>query len=392
MLVEITLDGRIRYISPTCQRLLGTKPEALINKPASTIFTADSIRVCRSAVEQLLADSTRTVEINITVHSPDLSRAAIVEAKGMLIYCRSRNEPSHVMWVLRYAATSPTLHQLAPEEPVGSSEQAERLTSALPRPGTEQHVEDIAPSTLALGLTGVDGASLEYADTLAAVPGIELPDVIEEDEAAALSLSPVEYITCRICDRAIPAAYFEEHNWLCAQSHRAAMDVEQLNERLGDVKAELLAWYPGCDFEELEDMVHGGTDVETLREHAQQRASEVGHPAWQGLIAEASPSVKSMTKMCLMALALDENDASPKCTLPAVLGDLGVQADSSELDFQRSENWISVAKYTVPVLDYHDSALEALGESLIRTIAAKLAAIDNLQYAIVESSVACTSW
>ncbi|KAJ2261683.1 rim15, signal transduction response regulator, partial [Coemansia sp. RSA 376] len=392
MLVEITLDGRIRYISPTCQRLLGTKPEALINKPASTIFTADSIRVCRSAVEQLLADSTRTVEINITVHSPDLSRAAIVEAKGMLIYCRSRNEPSHVMWVLRYAATSPTLHQLAPEDPVGSSEQAERLTSALPRPGTEQHVEDIAPSTLALGLTGVDGASLEYADTLAAVPDSELPDVIEEDEAAALSLSPVEYITCRICDRAIPAAYFEEHNWLCAQSHRAAMDVEQLNERLGDVKAELLAWYPGCDFEELEDMVHGGTDVETLREHAQQRASEVGHPAWQSLIAEASPSVKSMTKMCLMALALDENDASPKCTLPAVLGDLGVQADSSELDFQRSENWVSVAKYTVPVLDYHDSALEALGESLIRTIAAKLAAIDNLQYAIVESSVACTSW
>ncbi|KAJ2883818.1 rim15, signal transduction response regulator [Coemansia aciculifera] len=392
MLVEITLDGRIRYISPTCQRLLGTKPEALINKPASTIFTADSIRVCRSAVEQLLADSTRTVEINITVHSPDLSRAAMVEAKGMLIYCRARNEPSHVMWVLRYAAASPTQHQLVSEEPVGSSELAERLTSALPRAGTEQYVEDIVPSALALGLTGVDGASLEYADTSAVVPGSELPDVIEEDEVAALSLSPVEYITCRICDRAIPAAYFEEHNWLCAQSHRAAMDVEQLNERLGDVKAELQAWYPGCDFEELEDIVHGGTDVETLREHAQQRASEVGHPAWQSLITKASPSVKSMTKMCLMALALDENDASPKCTHPAVLGDLGVQADSSELDFQRSENWVSVAKYTVPVVDYRDPALEALGESLIRTIAAKLTAIDSLQYAIVESSVACTSW
>ncbi|KAJ2890543.1 rim15, signal transduction response regulator, partial [Coemansia aciculifera] len=126
MLVEITLDGRIRYISPTCQRLLGTKPEALINQPASMIFAADSIPVCRSAVEQLLADSTRTVEINIQVHSPDLSRAATVEAKGMLIYCHARNEPSHVMWVLRYATTSPLQQQLAHEDSVvhGSAEVA----------------------------------------------------------------------------------------------------------------------------------------------------------------------------------------------------------------------------------------------------------------------------
>ncbi|KAJ2491275.1 rim15, signal transduction response regulator [Coemansia sp. RSA 2050] len=393
MLIEITLEGRIRYISPTCLRLLGTKPEALINQPASTIFTAESTRVCRLAVEQLLADSTRTVEINIEVHSPDLSREAMVEAKGMLIYCHARNEPSHVMWVLRYAAVSPPQLPLALKQPAGSSELAERLAaSALPRPGVRQHVEGTVPSVVPLGVAGAESALFGLSGTSAVVPGGELPGVIEEDEAASLSHSPIEYITCRICDRAIPASYFEEHNWLCAQSHRAAMDVEQLNERLGDVKAELQAWYPGCDFEELEDMVHGGTDVETLREHAQQRASVVGHVEWQSLVNEASPSVKSMTKVCLMALALDESDASPKCTHPAALEELGAQADSSDLDFQRSENWVSVAKYTVPVLEYCDPALEALGDSLVRTIAAKLEAIDNLQYAIVESSVACTSW
>ncbi|KAJ2031277.1 rim15, signal transduction response regulator [Coemansia sp. S610] len=393
MLVEITLEGRIRYISPTCLRLLGTRPEALINQPASTIFTVESIRVCRSAVEQLLADSTRTVEINIEVHSPDLSRAAMVEAKGMLIYCHTRNEPSHVMWVLRYAAALPPQLQLPPEEPVDSLELAERLaTSALPRPGSGEYLEGTAPSALPLGVAGSEGALLGPSGPSAVVSAGELPDVIEEDEAASLSPSPVEYITCRICDRAIPAAYFEDHNWLCAQSHRAAMDVEQLNERLGDVKAELQAWYPGCDFEDLEELVHGGTDVETLRENAQQRASAVGHAAWQSLVDEAGPSVKSMTKMCLMALALDENDASPKCTLPAVVEELRAQKDSSDLDFQRSENWVRVAQYTVPALGYHDSALEALGDSLVRTIAAKLAAINNLQYAIVESSVACTSW
>ncbi|KAJ2335976.1 rim15, signal transduction response regulator, partial [Coemansia sp. RSA 2681] len=395
MLVEITIDGRIRYISPTCQRLLGTKPEALINQPASTIFAAESIPVCRSAVEQLLADCTRTVEINIKVHSPDLSRAATVEAKGMLIYCRARNEPSHVMWVLRYAAASPP-QQLAPVDLDSSAELAPMQASALPmpafRPDADIYAEGDALSALSLGITSADYERPEHLQALAAASGGELPGVIEEDEAAALSLSPVEYITCRICDRAIPAAYFEEHNWLCAQSHRAAMDVEQFNDKLGDIKTELLAWYPGCDFEELEDMAHGGTDIETLRAHAQQRASEVGHPAWQDLVDKASSSVKSMTRLCAMALALNEADSAPKCVHPSVLGDLGEQATSAEFDFQRSENWARVAKYDVPALQFRDPALEALGESLKRTIAAKMSAIDDLQYAIVDSSLACSNW
>ncbi|KAJ2745695.1 rim15, signal transduction response regulator [Coemansia sp. BCRC 34301] len=389
MLMEITLDGRIRYISPTCQRLLGTKPEVLINQPASTIFAAESISVCRSAVEQLLTDSTRTVEINIEVHSPDLSRAAMVEAKGMLIYCRARNEPSHVMWVLRYAAASP------PQQPVLEEPEAGQ-TSALPmplfRPHADASAEGESSSALSLGIADIERMQLGHYKSLAAACGRELSGVVEEDEAAALSLSPVEYITCRICDRAIPAAYFEEHNWFCAQSHRAAMDIGQLNDRLGDIKTELQAWYPGCDFEELEDMVHGGTDVETLRKHAQQRASEVGHPAWQGLIDEASLSVKSMTKMCALALTLSEDDSAPKCVHPSVLGDLEAQVTGAELDFQRSDNWVSAARYDAPVSEYRDPALEALGQSLKRTIAAKMSAIDSLQYAIVEASLASSNW
>ncbi|KAJ2474024.1 rim15, signal transduction response regulator [Coemansia sp. RSA 2322] len=330
-------------------------------------------RSLSESVVQLLADCTRTVEINLDVHSPDQSRTATMEAKGMLIYNRARNEPSHVMWVLRYASDSP-LQQV-------------------PALGIDVYSMSSRASEVAMPLHRLDSdLPADHVAHTTAMAGGELLDVIEEDEAQP-SVLPVEFITCRICDRAVPATYFEEHTWLCAQSHRAAMDVEQQNDRLGDIKTELQAWYPGCEVEELEDIVHGGTDISTIREHAQQRASEIGNPAWQLLLDEASSVVKSMTSTCLTALALDESDAAPKCNLPGAASGLGEsEGVTADVDFHRSDNWIKVANYAVPCLEYSDLALEALGKSLVHTITCKLAAIDNLQYAIVESSIACSNW
>ncbi|KAJ2759983.1 rim15, signal transduction response regulator, partial [Coemansia sp. BCRC 34490] len=93
MLLEVSLDGRIRYISPTCRQLLGASPESIVDLPAAAIFEAEGIQLCHSAVEQLLADGTRTVEINIKVHAPGSSSLVDVEAKGMLIYSRSKRLP-----------------------------------------------------------------------------------------------------------------------------------------------------------------------------------------------------------------------------------------------------------------------------------------------------------
>ncbi|KAJ2776896.1 rim15, signal transduction response regulator, partial [Coemansia interrupta] len=357
MLLEIGLDGRIRYISPTCRHILGTDPASLVDQQASVIFDDEGIQVCRSAVEQLLADNTRTVEINVRVHSPSLTHACNVEAKGMLIYNRSKSEPSHVLWVMRYVSAV----QALPEHPYPQLYPASDLELQQPY----------------LGDTGEDWSE-------------NLHSVFEEQGAdLARPPSPMEDITCRICDRKVPAIYFEEHTWLCAQSHRAAMNVERQNDRLSDVKAEIQAWYPGCSIDDLEAMTHGDIDSDTMRERALQKAGEIGDPEWQNLLDEAMPVVRSMTKTCLRAMALDSSDATPQCKMPSSLDN---DDSADDPDFVRSDSWNEVANYSVPEFEYQDAALESLGRALVAIIRDKLSAIDNLQYAIVESAEACSKW
>ncbi|KAJ2558832.1 rim15, signal transduction response regulator [Coemansia sp. RSA 1933] len=336
MLLEIALDGRIRYISPTCRQLLGADPESVINLPATAIFDADDAQMCRSAVEQLLADSTRTVEISIKIHGPGSPNSADVEAKGMLIYSRAKSEPSHVLWVLRYV----------------------NFIQA----GTGTYSRD-------------SNAGFSGDDDL---------------------LQTLEPITCRICDMSVPTAYFEEHTWLCAKSHRAAMDVCRQNDRLSDLKTEIQAWYPGCDIDDLEALAHGETSIQALHAKQELRAAEIGSPTWQNLVSEASAVSKSLLEICLCAIAIDEKDGVPKCEFPDST-ERGGAANSSggsdnSKDFVRSHLWTKVADYRTPPLEYMDDSLQTIQVLLLDAIREKLGAIDALQYAIVDSSVALSRW
>ncbi|KAJ1965738.1 rim15, signal transduction response regulator [Dipsacomyces acuminosporus] len=369
ILMEVSLDGRVRYVSPAWQRLLGSDPEELVDCPVSAIFDAEDVQVCRSAVEQLLADNTRTVETTIKVHCPDYSAVASVEAKGMLIYNRSRNEPSHVLWVLRFVSA---IVPIAPPPPSESSTSTE----------------------LAIGkqsdTASIRGAPEDVAHELAG-------DREAGDEQPPLPPSSLESITCRICDRAIPANYFEEHSWLCAQSHRFAMDVELQNDRLGDIKAQLQTWYPGCSLIELEEMVHGETDPATVRERAQQQAKDIGGYSWQRRVDGGKAAVRSMIDVCTKAMLLSDSDVIPKCDFPRASGKLessdgDPKHRSDDFDLVHSENWDEVAAYSAPALGFRDAALESLSSFLAEAVKKKLGAIDDLQYAIIDSSIACSKW
>ncbi|KAJ2588255.1 rim15, signal transduction response regulator, partial [Coemansia sp. RSA 1797] len=315
MLVEISLDGRIRYISPTSQRLLGADVDALAGQPASELFDSRDIELCRTAIAQLLGDSTRTVELTLRIQAPTMPSAVRVEAKGMLVYDRATNTPSHVLWVLRYLAAEPDDSH----------------------PCDEETTEVLVPE------------------------------------------QPMEPIMCRICDRSIPAIYFEEHSWLCAQSHRAAMDVERHNERLDGIRAQLLAWHPSCALHELDNVVHG--DADALRALAQTRADQGGAP-WLHVLETARPAIQSMARMCTQSIAIERSDAAPQCEwTPNYRG-----------DFAYSEAWKEVAASTSPALPVNDECLQELAQDLVQAIGDKLAAVEDLQYAIVDSALACTKW
>ncbi|KAJ2082314.1 rim15, signal transduction response regulator [Coemansia sp. RSA 988] len=373
MLVEVALDGRIRYISPTCRRLLDADPDTMIDQPAAVMFDVRDIELYRTAVEQLLTDSTRTVELNIRVHPPALFPVIRVEAKGMLIYGRLHNEPSHVLWVLRYISTV--------SEPQSHQEHEDLSINKL---------EDVVHSEQSqlIGKQNTCGTlplrAVSAVEPLAATESADFGDADEIELRS--SSSPLEPVTCRICDRNVPATHFEEHSWLCATSHRAAMDVEQQNERLGDIRTQLQAWFPGCEFEQLEELTHGGIDTDALCDKEKQKGDAVGHPAWQILVDEAAPIISSMIRICIRAMSLDGTDAAPQCVFrPEASG----QANS---DFAYSESWMKMVGYRLPVLEFSDPCFDELGRSLLQALSDKQTAVENLQYAIIDSSLACINW
>ncbi|KAJ1954301.1 rim15, signal transduction response regulator, partial [Linderina pennispora] len=393
MLMEVSLDGHIRYVSPAWRRLIGSDPEALVDQPVGTVIMPSDILVCRSAVEQLLADKTRTVEIGFSVCTPTPNVVVHVEAKGMLIYHRLRDEPSHILWVLRYIESS---SPRVPSPPYNSCELStdssdystmSRSHSQSSRKGSQQTSQQMSPSASQLGPLGQRPEEFEIEDWM--LPRRD--DGVDARGETTPPSSPLESITCRICDRAIPAAYFEEHTWLCARSHRAAMDVEQQNDKLSDIKTKLHAWYPGCSIIELEELVHGETDAADVHQHAELQAAEIGSPMWETLVGEASEAISGLSHICYVAMTLDTFDATPKCDIPEE-GSNTSSISSQAGDFIHSESWLETERFKLPELTFVDPCFDELAKAAILAMRAKRDAIDSLQYAIIEASIACSRW
>ncbi|KAJ1948495.1 rim15, signal transduction response regulator, partial [Linderina macrospora] len=393
MLMEVSLDGHIRYVSPAWRRLVGSDPDALVDQPVSSVIVPTDVPVCRSAAEQLLADKTRTVEISFSVCTPSPNVFVNVEAKGMLICHRLRDEPSHILWVLRYIEhSSPRV----PSPPYNTGEYLVNSSdnSAMSRSHSQSSGKGSREGAIQLSSSSSQTDQLEHRLEEMESASAGYPQSaydIEAREETTPPSSPLESITCRICDRAIPAAYFEEHTWLCAQSHRAAMDVEQQNDYLSDMKTKLHAWYPGCKSIELEELVHGEADAADIRQHAELQAAEIGSPMWETLVSEASEAISALLHICCVAMALDAFDAIPKCDIPGE-GSNTSSISSQAGDFIRSESWQETEHFKPPELAYIDPCLVDLSKEVIQAVKAKRDAIDSLQYAIIEASIACSKW
>ncbi|ORX74608.1 hypothetical protein DL89DRAFT_254417 [Linderina pennispora] len=337
--------------------------------------------LCRSAVEQLLADKTRTVEIGFSVCTPTPNVVVHVEAKATFSgYCAIsslRRRACH-----RRRTTAANCRQTRP-----ITRQCRDPTASPSRKGSQQTSQQMSPSVSQLGPLGQRPEEFEIEDSM--LPRRD--DGVDARGETTPPSSPLESITCRICDRAIPAAYFEEHTWLCARSHRAAMDVEQQNDKLSDMKTKLHAWYPGCSIIELEELVHGETDAADVQQHAELQAAEIGSPMWETLVGEASEAISGLSHICYVAMTLDTFDATPKCDIPEE-GSNTSSISSQAGDFIRSESWLETERFKLPELTFVDPCFDELAQAAILAMRAKRDAIDSLQYAIIEASIACSRW
>ncbi|KAF1346907.1 hypothetical protein BDV97DRAFT_300535 [Delphinella strobiligena] len=220
-IMDLNLDGTIRWISPSWEDLTGVNPDTVVGKPMPDIIY-DNKNIFADAVQAMRTDDTKSRIIRFAVKcvasTPQVPGAieeekvgtleleeetqpahhlVNLEAQGIMIYDRSDGHESHTMWMIK--------------------------------PAIRREITIDLPDVLIEGL-GIGAHVLaQYLTTLA--------EMGTDDPAEHPPPPPV---LCRICERQITPWWFEKHTELCLQEHRAEMEVQMAQESLTEHRSSIV--------------------------------------------------------------------------------------------------------------------------------------------------------
>lgn len=212
IILDLSLDGKIRWVSPSWTDVVGNTLEAVKGK-AIADFIADSPDVFTEAIKALQTDDSKSQFVKFCVkvgpsselhdmlkddskhqevskehpEAPDLLH---LEGQGIMVFDRASGGESHTMWMLQPPAD------------------VQPVTIALPR---------LLVDSLGVGAEVLASHLMMLADAGATDPAHHPPPMP---------------ILCRVCERQITPWWFEKHSDLCVQEHRAEMDVQMAQETL----------------------------------------------------------------------------------------------------------------------------------------------------------------
>ncbi|KAJ5475309.1 hypothetical protein N7539_008375 [Penicillium diatomitis] len=232
IIVDLDLQGRIKWVSPSWKQVVGSAPESVEGRMISDMLVGNP-NVFRDAIEAMKVDDSRSRFIRFTIQMgpdsvlkfapeprpgtagsdtkpddhgvddpqpPSLAEGGndldviTMEGQGIMVYEPTDNQTGHSMWMLRPLT------------------QPREVTIDLP----PQLVE-----SLGVGAEVLANYLTELAEAAANEP----------DPSKHPAPTPV---LCRICERQITPWWFEKHSDLCLQEHRAEMEVQIAQENLNE--------------------------------------------------------------------------------------------------------------------------------------------------------------
>ncbi|KAK3392934.1 hypothetical protein B0H63DRAFT_3796 [Podospora didyma] len=207
IILDLNLDGTIRWVSPSWVDVIGTPPESVTGTPIADLIVGDNPSIFNETIENMKKDDLRSrfirfglrlgllsklLPLEIAEEIDDSAPRPVVdlEAQGIMVYDISSGGESHTMWMLR---------------------------------------PWMAPREVKIDLPPVIVESLGSGAEIIATYLTQLAEAGLDDPA---QFPPPLPILCRICERQIPPWWFEKHTDLCSQEHRAEMDVQMAQEAL----------------------------------------------------------------------------------------------------------------------------------------------------------------
>lgn len=337
-IIELDLDGKVKWASPSWQDVTGMSAGELLGKAMAEVILDDEDVFAR-CVEAMRRDDTKSRIVRFSVQAakaadagddsddgktpveakpsflslpePEIQLPESVsegineqerdedltielEAQGIMVYDRGTGEESHTMWMVKPAVSR-------------------EITIDLP---------DLLVESLGIGAEMLADYLTQLTDV-----GLKEPQ----------SHPPPLPVLCRICERQITPWWFEKHTELCAQDHRAEMEVSMAQDSLNEQRSSLVKVL----------------DALEAQHHASKSSSDSGSPT-------AAPKAE------YKGLAIGPNSApssgpSSGRASPAMHSGRSRDSSSTGLSHRRSRSFAvrrPLARIVELVLDLCDTAME----------------------------------
>lgn len=213
-----------------------TPPQSVVGLDISHLLVFADKNVFKDATAEMLADDSKTLEVVFhIVDDRQRKKPCKMEGKGMLMYNRVTGDPSHTMWVIK------SLDTRRWSIIDNNSTLFASVTESNFRKQDSNVINDtnifIPSSPDRFFCNSNEIATNEYLMPVAmrrAVSQGGTPS--SEGSEATVELLKLPPALCNICERWIVAVFFEQHSELCAEIHRAEMDVVTSNDSLTELK------------------------------------------------------------------------------------------------------------------------------------------------------------
>lgn len=234
-ILDLGLDGKIRWVSPSWRDVVGTPAESVKGMPIADLLLSNKDEFA-TALESMKKDDSKSRTIRFQVPMGPLSvlkqdtaksdddlgageplldtaeeeQVINLKGQGIMVYDRSSGGESHVR----------NLSEL----PISISKLTLEQTMWMLRPSTPPREVTIDLPELLVESLGVGAEMLAHYLTALAETGASDPE----------NHPPPLPVMCRICERQITPWWFEKHTEGCTQEYQAESDVSLAQEALTD--------------------------------------------------------------------------------------------------------------------------------------------------------------
>jgi hypothetical protein len=233
--------------------IYSTDPQSVIGHSVTPLLSADDSQVFSVATEELLADDSHTVEVRFNVIGNEGANIEM-EGKGMLMYNRVTGEPSHTMWVMKPVVSrrwSLVDMSLTPRSEKKSWLTSSKASEPIEFKQDDNQLQQEEQKQQQLTLVPQEPITADEHRAMMrsrskSEPAIQTPPFLPAEEpqqqqldaipASLSSLMSLPPVLCRVCERSVVAAFFEQHSELCVEIHQSEMDVNECNDNLMDLK------------------------------------------------------------------------------------------------------------------------------------------------------------